>query len=55
MSHYHPEDFEHLNNNIVRTNEELAIYHKSELTKHIKGVEFHKKEHLKYMEILKNI
>ena len=56
MSHYHPEDFEHLKDkNVIKTNKELASYHKSELIKLIKAVEFHKKEHLKYVEIINDM
>tara|TARA_R110000764_G_scaffold1830_2_gene8008 strand:+ start:60 stop:263 length:204 start_codon:yes stop_codon:yes gene_type:complete len=53
MSHYHPEDFEHLKDkSVIKTNKELASYHKSEIIKFIKAAEFHKKEHLKYVEII---
>ena len=56
MSHYHPEDFEHLKDkSVIKTNKELASYHKSEIIKLIKAVEFHKKERLKYVEIINDI
>ena len=53
---YEPEDFEHLKDkSVIKTNKELASYHKSEIIKLIKAVEFHKKEHLKYVEIINDI
>ena len=56
MSHYHPEDFEHLKDkSAIKANEELASYHKGELIKFIKAVEFHKKERLKYVEIINDM
>tara|TARA_B110000211_G_C13545484_1_gene321254 strand:+ start:248 stop:439 length:192 start_codon:yes stop_codon:yes gene_type:complete len=53
---YEPEDFEHLKDkSVIKTNKELASYHKGEIIKLIKAVEFHKKEHLKYVEIINDI